>query len=364
MKKKLLYFMHVDWDWIKQRPHFLAEELAGDFNVVALYPRSVRRAHLVSNTSAVKRHGVVQLPFARFAFIRQINDFIRTVYALVFMVFWRPDFVWVTFPTLTHPWIYRLIGKSHLVYDCMDDAAQFTTDSAVQARIMAGESELLQQSAVVLASSENLKAKVLHRGASPAKVHLIRNACSDRLARTPPLPFTATNSGPLRVAYVGTVADYIDFATLIHCCDADPRIELNFIGPVTTDAPAHRAFRYHGVVDHAKLGEAVAEYDCLIMPFVVNELILGVDPVKLYEYISFNKPIICCRYPEIERFSDFVDFYTTEAELKLVFNQVRVRQIQKYTEDQRMKLLATNTWSCRRNEVIAALASNDRGHAA
>ena len=241
--------MHVDWDWIKQRPHFLAEELAGDFNVVALYPRSVRRAHLVRNTSAVKRHGVVQLPFARFAFIRQINDFIRTVYALAFMVFWRPHFVWVTFPTLTHPWIYRLIGNGHLVYDCMDDAAQFTTDSAVQARIMAGESELLQQSAVVLASSENLKSKVLHRGASPAKVHLIRNACSDRLARTQPLPFTAINSGPLRVAYVGTVADYIDFATLIHCCDADPLIELNFIGPVTTVAPAHRAFRYHGVVD-------------------------------------------------------------------------------------------------------------------
>ena len=28
MKIKLLYLMHAPWSWIKQRPHFIAEELS------------------------------------------------------------------------------------------------------------------------------------------------------------------------------------------------------------------------------------------------------------------------------------------------------------------------------------------------
>ena len=36
-KENLIYIMHVDWNWIKQRPHFLAEELNKYFNVKVLY---------------------------------------------------------------------------------------------------------------------------------------------------------------------------------------------------------------------------------------------------------------------------------------------------------------------------------------
>ena len=51
------------------------------------------------------------------------------------------------------------------------------------------------------------------------------------------------------------------------------------------------------------------------MPFVVNDIILSVDPVKLYEYLNFNKNIISVHYPEIDRFSDFVNFYNSNKEL-------------------------------------------------
>ena len=46
----------------------------------------------------------------------------------------------------------------------------------------------------------------------------------------------------------------------------------------------------------------------MIMPFKLNELVKSVDPVKLYEYINYNKPIISIFYQEIKRYSQLCGF--------------------------------------------------------
>ena len=53
----------------------------------------------------------------------------------------------------------------------------------------------------------------------------------------------------------------------------------------------------------------MVESDALIMPFTINQLILSVNPVKLYEYIWSGKPVISIEYPESLYFSDFVYYY-------------------------------------------------------
>ena len=35
--KKILYVMNVEWNWIKQRPHFIAEGLSKNYHVEVLY---------------------------------------------------------------------------------------------------------------------------------------------------------------------------------------------------------------------------------------------------------------------------------------------------------------------------------------
>ena len=39
-RKKILYIMHVDWNWIKQRPHFIAEELTTWYDIKVVYPHA------------------------------------------------------------------------------------------------------------------------------------------------------------------------------------------------------------------------------------------------------------------------------------------------------------------------------------
>ena len=51
----LLYLMHVDWRWIKQRPHFLAEILSEDLDLAVVHPLKRGRSALPENHSAVTR---------------------------------------------------------------------------------------------------------------------------------------------------------------------------------------------------------------------------------------------------------------------------------------------------------------------
>ena len=53
--KKIVYLMHVDWNWIKQRPHFIAGELSHFYDVEIFYRSSL----LKQSTQSTKRNGFI-----------------------------------------------------------------------------------------------------------------------------------------------------------------------------------------------------------------------------------------------------------------------------------------------------------------
>ena len=49
-------------------------------------------------------------------------------------------------------------------------------------------------------------------------------------------------------------------------------------------------------MNHKSLIKYAKNADFFIMPFKLNNLTIGVDPVKLYEYIAYSVPIISVYY--------------------------------------------------------------------
>ncbi len=41
-KKRILYVMHLDWSWIKQRPQFIEEKLEHEFDMYVTCIRNYR----------------------------------------------------------------------------------------------------------------------------------------------------------------------------------------------------------------------------------------------------------------------------------------------------------------------------------
>jgi hypothetical protein len=240
----------------------------------------------------------------------------------------------------------------------MDDAAEFTPDPETQRTVRAAEQQLLARANLVLVSSQHLLDKLARQGCDPGKLALARNAFAGppltiRLPSTPTSPGTDEK---LKIGFVGAIGDHLDLATICHCLEQLPSIEFHFIGPVVCDVPTNSGLIFHGPAEHHELAELVQSFHCLILPFQLTELIKGVDPVKLYDYINFNRNIIAVYYPELERFREFVHFYHNQEELVQVITAVSELNNVSYSAARRQRFLEENTWQERLPMIMDQLS--------
>jgi glycosyltransferase involved in cell wall biosynthesis len=342
--------MNVDWDWAKQRPHFLAQHLSKSHDVVILYPYSWRRNRLAKNhRNGVELYPFVRLPFGgKFAVIGKLNVFLFRILSALFLKWHRPDIVWISSPELFDYLPKYLSAK--LIYDCMDDILAFPRNASRRLTLSANEHDLINSCSHVFCSSKNLLDKLIIRAGYPDKFSVIYNAYE-------PSAFSGLieNVAPERAAgkyvlgYVGTISSWLDFDALVEIVNVFPSLEIHLIGPIENLGavlPNHERIKYLGVVQHGDIQRYVSGFDALMMPFQVTELIQSVDPIKLYEYIYFNKPIVSVSYPEIERFSNFVDFYTQHCELISIINRYLADNFRKkYSDSERQQFISSNIWS-------------------
>ena len=350
-KKRMLYVMHVDWRWIKQRPHFLAETLHDRMHVLVLYRFSFKRRELTDNPTRVRKLCLLPIPGRWVA--SRLAVLAQSAWVWLVCLCFRPDVVWLTFPDL-----FALLPRSArhgcLVYDCMDDVLGFPVGASTRSRLARLESRLVEASRVVLCSSDHLlhTTRTRHGLSGRKKIGVVRNACSARIAEASAglssARFTGKH-GPLKVAYVGTVAPWVDIDILIQMLRGVEEIEFHLIGPIEeARRVSETRLHFHAPVKHHELGQAVAGYDAFIMPFKLSSLIEGVDPVKLYEYVAWGKEIFSIYYDEIARYQTLVHFYRSADELLALLRDFTSKRLaSKNLAAPRARFLEDNTWKAR-----------------
>lgn len=322
---RLLYLMHVDWNWIWQRPQAIAEELVADgrFSVRVAYLPNWRRRRLIPNASSVQRQAIWQMPFGRVGVIRAINRCLVRASLRLLAKRFKPDTVLITYPTLLSV-LPSGLARLPLFYDCMDLASGFASGPADVERLHRIEDLVIERSAGVFVSSEFIGDTVRSRHVASRPV-LVRNGFggigSLGIADE---PSRFEDPGRLvRLGYFGTVSTWFDSRLVIDALVAHPRLEVHVWGPLVAVLPQHRRLFVHAAVSHGHLAAAVREVDALIMPFVLSDLVRGVDPVKLYEYVALGKPVLSVHYPELDQFTGLVHFYDGKAELDVLLDRLR-----------------------------------------
>ena len=349
MRHRIMYIMNVDWDWAKQRPHFIAQHLSRSHDVIVFFPYSWRRSHLARNDrDGVKLYSFFRLPFGgRFDFIGKINVFLFRIMASVILEWQRPNIVWISSPEL-----FEYLPKhfsSKIIYDCMDDVLAFPKNAPRRNSLMANEKELINACSHVFCSSNNLRNKLIARAGHPEKYSVVYNAFEPSAFLSPSASaVTGKKRGQYVLGYVGTISSWLDFEALNKIINAFPSVEIHLLGPIENLGMVlsqHERIKYLGAVRHEEIQTHVNKFDALMMPFQVTELIQSVDPVKLYEYVFFDKPIVSVRYTEIERFSNFVDFYSDHEELVAILARYFNEGFRnKYSGEARDRFIAANTW--------------------
>jgi hypothetical protein len=347
--KKILYIMHVDWTWIKQRPHFIAEGLSENFQLKVIHFRSKR--YLFKKTESkgeLSISSAFRLPYYENEIIYNLNKIYLRFYFVRLIKKFKPDYIWITFPQL-----YDYIPSNldcKIIYDCMDLPTGFDFSDDFNVKILDSEERLVNDASLVLASSNYLFKRLNIKYQCKDKLFLVRNAfdgefIKDSTEKRPVKPY--------KIGYVGTISKWIDFRKIKKTLDEIEDMEYHFIGPIELkNVLIEDRIKFYGTIEHKELYDHVKDFDCFVMPFKINELIQSVDPVKIYEYINFDKPIISVYYKELEYFSNFIYFYSnTEELLELLYQMVNKGFLRKYSNEERVKFLKKNSWDVRVKEI-------------
>lgn len=347
----VLYLMNVDWNWIKQRPHFIAEHLAKNNEIDILYQyRYSRRGFQKRDSSSINISPIYVIPKGdRNNSLKKINTLIIKNKVKQTINKKNPDCIYLTYPDQ----INKIPDVDiPLIYDCMDDHIAFIDDTSKKSDVLNHERILVKKAKIILCSSENLKSVLIRRYGNfiKDKTYIVRNGYDGSILNI--------QNGEVKrkkrfiISYIGTISHWFDFDLIEQSLEKYPNIEYKLIGPIAkASIPSHSRIKYLGTIEHSNLYDSIKNDDCLIMPFQLNDIIKSVDPVKLYEYINYNKNIISIKYKEIERFDKFVNFYNSVQEYNEILGRLLVDNRTKYSNDDRIRFLHKNNWESRVQQI-------------
>lgn len=180
--------MHINWNWIKQRPHFLYEELSYYIDIDLYYidrflDRSKHKINNMRNTyRSSEVNKITKLPLSgRYTWLQQIEKFTNRKISLE-----QYNYIWITSPLILEFIPLKELEGKQIIYDCMDDFLEFYHDSDKINRMKKLEFELVQVADIVITSSSFLKDKMQsvygrHLKQAP---FLINNGISSSLVST------------------------------------------------------------------------------------------------------------------------------------------------------------------------------------
>lgn len=213
-----------------------------------------------------------------------------------------------------HPiWMLHLraLGdRLPIFYDCIDDHSDFP-NAPKETKFL--EKTLVECASGVIYTSNNLSR--LNADCPKKKTLILRNACEyEHFAREYPL--SPEHSDPPRsgkpkvIGYHGALGEWFDSDLVAQVALAFPEHTVRLVG---ASIPAVRErlrdirnIELVGEVDYKHLPAYVHTFDVGLLPFRIQPLTLGTNPVKIYEYLAAGLPVVAVPLPEMEQFGDLV----------------------------------------------------------
>lgn len=193
---------------------------------------------------------------------------------------------------------------SAVIYDILDDLSIYDADEGglpEDRRVRFHHPGLMQRADVVIVSNEILADR--HRAERPDLVLVPNGVDVERFARSLPRASDLPAGGPI-IGYHGMISHWFDFDLLAGVAARRPEWRFVLVGP--TDLRVEdRAADVERLPNVQRLGERpsplmpmyVHGFDVGAIWFEVNEMTLGVTPLKMFEYLAAGVPCVATPLP-------------------------------------------------------------------
>ena len=159
----------------------------------------------------------------------------------------------------------------------------------------------------------------------------------------------------IKVGYYGALASWVDYELLKKLADEE-RMQIILIGVEHDDSLKksglleRKNVRYFGKKPYDVLAGYVHYFDVCMIPFVLNEITEATSPVKLFEYMAMEKPVVSTALPECMKYDPVVIAYSPEEFVEAVYDCWNGREDQKRKE-QLNRCAWENDWSAKAGKL-------------
>jgi glycosyltransferase involved in cell wall biosynthesis len=305
MDRPIIVHSHLRWDFVWQRPQQILSRLAVQSPILfveePIFLDDLRCGRLeilvpfgnvfraVPYISADEREN----PDAATAVVRSLLQDALATDSRLKGRFQNP-IQWFYSPA-TAPCMLGAFSEIAVVYDCMDELAQFRfahPDLPRRERLLLANADIVFTGGHKLYESKRKYHDNVHFFGCGVDVAHFAKA---RLAETPVAPDISKLPQPI-YGYFGVIDERIDYSLIAELAAACPHASIVMVGPVVKVDPASlpQAPNIHwlGKREYAELPSYLKGFATCLMPFALNEATEYINPTKTLEYMAARKPIV------------------------------------------------------------------------
>jgi glycosyltransferase involved in cell wall biosynthesis len=284
-----------------RKPTATASDLKRLFKKITDFTKGSRRVD-----ASIHVFSPIAVPFHASALARWVNRKVLkwTLRRVCRKLGFQDPITWTFVPSSAD--VAGALGEKALVYHCVDEYSEFS--GMDKEALLALERRLIEKANCVIVSSD-----VLYQSKRPLNpnTHLVthgvdvehfRQACNPAAA----IPDDIGRLAKPIIGFFGLIADWVDLKLIRFIADSRPEWSLVLIGKTTTDMSVlDGASNIHvlGQKPYSQLPAYAKAFDVALLPFVVNDLTLAANPLKLREYLAAGLPVVASAIPEAEKLS-------------------------------------------------------------
>ena len=202
------------------------------------------------------------------------------------------------------PAMLGAFGERAVVYDCMDELAQFRfapPDLLDRERLLMENANVVFTGGFKLFQSKSRYHSNVHFfGCGVDSAHFAKARLSDT-----EVPADVADIKQPIMGYYGVIDERLDYELLAQLAAAHKDWALVMVGPVVKvdprDLPKADNIHWLGQKSYAELPAYVKTFDVCLMPFALNEATEYINPTKTLEYMATGKPIVSTPVADVVR---------------------------------------------------------------